>query len=1118
MIKPNKQNAENGNGRRYWRSLDELHGDPQLDAAIDHEFAAAAPPNGDGVSRRRWLQIMGASMAFGTTLAGCRYPAEKLAPFAFRPHGRTPGVPESFSTLLELGGVARPVVSISYDGRPIKLDGNPDHPDTKGGSDKFIQAAILQLYDPDRSRQPIRKIDGASTDSTWEDAIDMLRSRSGDTGMAVLCEPASSPTVQRLKKKLLAGNSATRWFEFSSISPDNSDAGARMAFGDTLRPVHELARAEVVVCLDADPLGVDPAVVRNSVGFTASRDADHGHMSRLYSVECNFSTTGASADHRLPLRFSQIGPFLAAVEAALDAGPGKVDPAQPEAERMVAAIAGDLQSHPGRSAIIVGDSQPPEVHARAFRLNSRLKNIGQTVSLVKPEGAMEKSGVEQLKELTEAIRSGAVQTLVILGGNPVFYAPSDLGFDEALASVTNSVHLSLYHDETSRKCTWHLNAAHPLESWGDGRSVDGSVLLAQPLIEPLFHGWSAIELLAVMTGEAEPPGHGHGHGHGGDDHGSEKKTGKKTEHKTAESFVHDDTHIGMVAVQATHHDQMGNHSAQTWEKGLHDGYFEGTAATPASPPVKDVKLPADDGSWRTAWSGGEPELVFRPSPGIYDGRFANNGWLQELPEFITKLTWDNAALVSPTTATALNMEQGKIADLKVGEHTISLPVYILPGLPAGTICTWLGYGREAAGRVAGDADYRIDSVGKDIRPLRTSGNWWSVPAVSVVPTGTSYLLVSTQDHFGIDAIGRNEINQRMAPQGDMIREGSWASYQEFQAAHPADGHSDHGDGKTAADEHAADEHAADAHGKDGHAEDDHGHGHGHAHWPTGHHLHFPNFDLTPAGWTGEPVAHKWGMAIDLNRCTGCNSCVIACQAENNIPVVGKDQVSRGREMQWMRIDRYFITETDDTDGQNPLIAHQPVTCQQCENAPCETVCPVAATVHSDEGLNDMVYNRCIGTRYCGNNCPFKVRRFNYLNYTDSQTFIKLPGADRLDKANLQLQNMMMNPEVTIRSRGVMEKCTFCVQRIQNARINARAEGNRPIGPNEIRTACQDACPAEAIYFGDIQNAESDVSGAHANPRAYSLLDSLNVLPRNRYLARVRNPHPDLDPHVARTAH
>ena len=1089
-------------GKVYWRSLDQLLENPEANQVIDHDFAAAAPPETDGLSRRRWLQVMGASMAFGA-VTGCRNPNEKITPFAFRPQGRIPGIPDNYSTMMEFGGMARSLVAVSYDGRPIKLDGNPDHPDTLGRSDTFTQATVLSLYDPDRCRETTFTEDGIVATKSWEEAIAAIKPLVAKDGVAVLAEPSSSPSRQRLKEAMLKANGKTKWYEFTSVTDDNAREGARLAFGSVHRPVYRLADAKVIVCIDADPLGIDPAGVRLAGDFAKSRDVDHGHMSRLYCVESDFSTTGASADHRMALRFGQIGSFLAALEEALKKGPGEVDASLPNNnEKVLAAMASDLWENKGAGVVMVGAAQPPEVHARAFRINEMLNNIGSTVQIHKVENAAEKPGVEQLKELKDAIDKGSVETLLILGGNPAFFAPSDLKLDDAIkggeAGIPNTVHLSVYRNETSRLCQWHLNAAHPLASWGDGRSYDGSVCIAQPLIAPLFKGRSEIELLAELLGM---DGHGDDHHHEGEDH---------------EHHDHDpkDVSVGLAVVKETLGPMLsGDNPESVWHESVKNGFIAGTAGKPTNPKVAEMNLSAAGEDWLAPWTSGEPELIFRPSKQIFDGRYANNGWLQEMPEFITKLTWDNAALVNPATAKKLGLTQGKLADFKVDENKISLPVYVLPGLPDGTICTWLGYGRTAAGRVAGDADVSVESVGKDIRPLRTSGNWWSVPTVVTVPTSTSYLLATTQDHFQIDDLGRDEINKRVP--SHLVRSGTWTSFEEFQKHHGSEDHS-HESESHAEESHAEESHAEESHAE-GEAHDDHGGGHAH-HWPEGHHLHFENFDLTRAGWLDEPVAHKWGMSIDLNKCTGCNTCVIACQSENNIPVVGKEQVSKGREMQWMRIDRYFITEQGDRDGQNPAIAHQPLTCQQCEKAPCETVCPVAATVHSDEGLNDMVYNRCIGTRYCGNNCPFKVRRFNYFNYTDAQTFLKIPGADRLKKADLQLQGMVMNPQVTIRSRGVMEKCTYCVQRIQSAKIKAKTEGNRKLRPNEISPACQDACPTNAIVFGDIQNEKSDVHKLHHNPRAYALLEELNIYPRTKYLARVVNPHPALDETTTAAAH
>ena len=1111
---------QKSNSKKYWRSLDELQGSDEFDQAIEHDFGDAAPPEMDGLSRRRWLQLMGASLAFGS-MAGCRYPDEVIAPFAFRPQGRTPGVPEHFATLLELGGVARPLVSTSYDGRPVKLDGNPEHADSRKASDVFSQAAILELYDPDRSRSPARQVKSGYERMAWSDALNTLKGLlSSGQGVAVLSEPSSSPTWQRLKASFLSEKSGAKWFEFTSVSTDNALQGSVTAFGSPHRAVYALDKADRIVSFDHDFMGVDPAVVRLSADFAKGRDADHRIMNRLYVVESDFTRTGAAADHRLSLRFDQVGDYLAALEAAIDAGPESVGNADSFASKMLATMAKDLLEHRGKSVVMVGDQQPAEVHSRAWRINSKLDNLGKTVMVHARAGEFQ-SGLSQLTELKEAVDAGSVKTLLVIGGNPVFGAPSDLGLADVIGKIENSFHLGLYRDETSRACKVHLNAAHPLESWGDGRSYDGSICLAQPLLKPLFDGKSPVELLSLLLGaEHAEEHHGHDAAHGDSAHGADHD--------------HGECSVGMAAVHETVKDLLAEDGGKTWDQAIHDGFLAGGREEPVTATPGEMELPAASGAWAEAWGGKELELLFKPSSGIYDGRFANSGWLQELPEFITKLTWDNAALVNPVTAEKLGLEHGKIVNLKAGAEKISLPVYILPGLADGSVVTWLGYGREAAGRVAGDAEIQVDSIGHDVRPLRTSENWWAVPGVAADGTATSYALACTQDHFRIDDVGRDEINRRMGggddPRGsELIREGTYQSYEAFMDAHDKGHGHDHGNGHDAGHGHDGDDAHEGDHSHDekaGHEGDHDSHGHGshghHAQWPEGFHLHFENFDLTEAGWLkdmqSDKYRHKWGMSVDLNKCSGCNACVIACQAENNIPVVGKDQVLRGREMHWMRVDRYFITEKDDKDGARPEIASQPVTCQHCESAPCETVCPVAATVHSSEGLNDMVYNRCIGTRYCGNNCPYKVRRFNYFNYTDAETFLKIPGADRLKRANLSLQNMMMNPEVTVRSRGVMEKCTFCVQRIQNAKIKAKSEGNRPLEPNEISVACQDVCAANAISFGDLNNPESDVRKAHDNVRAYSLLEALNIHPRTRYLARVRNPHEDLVPAAEASAH
>ena len=1082
---------------------------PGFNEAIDHDFGAATDYHDDGLSRRRWLQLMGASLALGGA-AGCRYEEETIAPFAFRPQGRIPGIPEKFATMLDFGGVAQPIISTNYDGRPIKLDGNPDHAGSMGGSSTFTQARMLEFYDPDRLRVPLKAAGKGDqqVDTSWEslaDAFGTILSKSDLSGVAILAEPTSSPSLFRLQREFMKKGGA--WFTFAPVADDNKREGSKLAFGKPHRANYALDKAKVIVSLDADILGQDPAGVANSFTFAMGRDVDSAKgMSRLYSVESQFSVTGAAADHRLSLPSQRIIEFAGALAAAIRAGKTEVDASLPYREKMLAAMASDLQTHKGEGVIVVGERQPPVVHAVVHRLNEELGNIGKTVLLSELPDADRVSTLDSIADLANQIDGGQVKSLVIVGGNPVYSAPRSLKFGSLIEKLEHSLHVSCVNNETSRKCQWVSAMAHPLESWQDGYAFDGSVLIGQRLINPLFGGKSDLETLSALMGLEEVD--------------------------------------SQQIVQKTH-----GLSGSAWQQAVHDGFIADSAAKTATPSASAENSIDVFDDWAKPWDGESVEVVFATSNSVYDGRHANNSWLQELPDFFTKISWDNVASVSPATGKKLGLKQGKLMTLKIEGAEVSLPVNIQPGQADGSVGVEIGYGRTAAGRVGGDATKNIDSIGVDVSPLRSLDNWLlasNLKSDVIQPTGTSYKLALVQEPWTIDDTGRNEIQARMFRDADksetkrsaLLREGSFESFNEFLKKHPMDeshGHDghDHHDGdkdhasglkkgqlpiigqvsftRPEKDAHAAD----DSHEGEGDHHDEHAH---HApQWPEAFHMHHELFDLTPGSrqmYANEDptTTNVWGMSIDLNKCIGCNSCVVACQSENNIPVVGKADVWRGREMHWMRIDRYYgdnlYNEAAIEDGDKQIV-HQPVTCHHCENAPCETVCPVAATVHSSEGLNDMVYNRCIGTRYCGNNCPYKVRRFNFFNYADAKTFLKYPGADNLQPGDRDLQHLMMNPEVTVRSRGVMEKCTYCVQRIQNTKIQANNEGRRPIGPNEITTACQDACATKAIKFGDLHDPESDVAKAHANPRSYVMLEELNNRPRTKYLARVRNVHPAL---------
>jgi molybdopterin-containing oxidoreductase family iron-sulfur binding subunit len=1007
-------------GKTYWRSLDELQQTPQFVQFLHREFPMAASEFPEGMSRRRWMQLMGASLALGG-LSGCRWEPEKIAPFAVRPENRIPGESEQFATSIEIAGMPRHLLVTCYDGRPVKIEGHPHHTASRGATDAISQATILGLYDPDRS-DSVRQISGRQVfRRSWNDFLEFARShfahlqQQQGRGLRILLEPTSSVSVHTLLEKLRQRFPAARIHTYSPLEHPQQDEGLRLAFGESLRMHWDLSQARVIACFDADPLGLDPVSIRHARDYAGGRDPARA-MNRLYAAESQFSLTGAAADHRLPLRSAQIGTLLVQLDFRVRQSLGDPLPTRirttlgpglgPGAEKFVAALADDLVAHRGRGLVAVGSGQPAAVQALAHGLNVRLGNLDQTVWFTADPRRRTPAG--SLAELVSDMRSGEVETLVVCGGNPVYDAPGDLAFVDALAEVNTTIRMGCYEDETSRHCQWHLPQADPYESWGDLRSWQGDLAVTQPLIEPLLGGKSVLELLAVMCQDAREP----------------------------EQIVRESVGAELQKLP----------TSLEWSQLVRDGFAAETAlprrqVVPASP-ADFEKLAAEIVSRPQV----STELVFTPGEGVLDGRFANNGWLQETPDFLTKLTWDNAALISPATAERLNLCHGGGLCLRVDGREVTLPVFVLPGQAEGSIGVALGYGRTAAGLIGGKQEAGVASVGVDVNRLRRWDQMSFTGEFDLAPTSATFVFATTQDHHAIDTVGLRETGRRV---GELVREGTITQFE-----------------------------------KDPHF----------AH----HQDHHPPLE---SPWQ-EPTyeGHAWGMSIDLNKCIGCNACMVACQSENNVPIVGKDQVAKGREMHWIRVDRYF-----QGDVENPSIAMQPVACHHCENAPCEQVCPVAATVHSDEGLNDMVYNRCIGTRYCANNCPYKVRRFNFLDYNAP-----------LQEPERELVQLAINPEVTVRSRGVMEKCTYCVQRIQTTKIDARND-RRPIRDGEMKTACQQACPTAAIEFGDLNDPDSRVAQAHADARSYGMLAELNVKPRTRYLARVRNPHPSLEEPRTRSA-
>ena len=983
-------------GQAYWRSLEEVAGTPEFDEMLHREFPRFAAEWPAGVSRRNFLQLAAASLGLAGLTACTRQPLEKIVPYVRQPEEVVPGRPLHFATAMTLAGFATGLLAESHTGRPTKLEGNPEHPASLGASDAVTQAAILGLYDPDRS-QTITRL-GRIT--TWGELLKemtgvVLAQRAlGGGGLRILTGAVTSPALAAQIQALLAELPQARWHQWEPLGREASGRGAALAFGSPASLRFDLERADVVLAVESDLLATGPWCVRHARDFATRRKvvAD-GAMNRLYVVESSPTPTGSSADHRLALRPTAMPGLLLAVAAALGVPGAAAPPLSAEAARFAAAVAKDLAAHRGRALVAVGETMPADAHVLALAINERLASFGSTLLVSEPVEAHGTDYLDSLTRLVADLESGQVDTLVILGTNPVYDAPADLGVAHAIDKARLRIHHGLYADETAAHCHWHVPATHFLEGWADARALDGTATLIQPLVEPLYGGKTEIEVVAALAGRAD---------------------------LSAYDLIHDHWRAQLAG------------SEETFRKALHDGVVPGTAAPARAAAVAPAALAAAISALSTTAAPGSGfELALRADPNVFDGRFANNGWLQELPRPITKLVWDNVFFVSPRTAEQLGVASQDVLEVAApGGRALRGPAWILPGQADEVLTTHFGYGRKAIGRVA-------DGVGFDAYAAQTTATRWGAAGVSVQRTGDRQELATTQGHHNIEY---TRLEGEEAEKRHLVREATLAEF----LANP----------------HFAQEHEGEVD---------------------------PNLSFNKAfRYDG----YAWGLTIDLSACTGCNACVVACQAENNIPVVGREQVRIGREMHWIRIDRYFKGGIDEPEG----IVHQPVTCMQCEQAPCEVVCPVAATTHSDEGLNDMVYNRCVGTRYCSNNCPYKVRRFNFLLYQDWET------------PSLALQR---NPDVTVRSRGVMEKCTYCVQRINHVRIDAEREG-RSIRDGEIVTACQQSCPSQAISFGNVNDQASEVARHKADPRNYGILTELGTRPRTTYLARVRNPNPELE--------
>ena len=995
-------------GKRFWRSIDELANTPEFQAAVEREFPGSAQEWIDPVSRRGFLKLMGASMALAG-LAGCtKQPEETIYPYVKAPEDLVLGRPMYFATAHPFPTGAVPLLVKSSEFRPIKVDGNPEHAYNHGSSDPYSQGTLLDLYDPDRSQHVLYR----GENRTWEDFAEAFRGKvaatKDGTGIYFLTATITSPTLARQWKAV-----QTAYPKATLVQYDPAIAGTAVEKGIDVQ--YDISGADVLVSLDADFISsaAYPGFHKLVRDYANRRKEPENGMNRLYAVESMTTTTGMKAEHRLGLRASEIPAFTA--ELAKAVGVAGVNPPayawSDGQQKFLAALVKDLKASAGKSAVIPGLYQDASVAELALAINQALGNVGKTVFVsgdtVNPLPSDQIAGI---KALVADMNAGKVDWLVILNGNPVYNAPADLDFPNAFNRANIVVHLGSHLDETGQISHWHIPAAHYLESWTDARAYDGTLSVVQPMIDPLYGGKSAHDVLQTLLNQPL---------------------------LSAYAAVRE---TWMPAIQKS---AAGGDAEMAWRKVLHDGWMQNTAFDRTKTAAGAKAGGAFHGVIPTPTPKDSIEIVFRPDPAVYDGRWSNVGWLQELPKPITNLCWDNAAFVSGATLTRLGVAEEDIVELSVGTGKVQAPVVVAPGHPDNSVTVYLGYGREFAGRVGSGLGFNANLIRNTWAPFYAAGSIRHVPGRWGVAIPKSHYQDQRGKMFGQQGNGDNSLegDEALGPRG-IVR---YATLEQFKT-NPNFAH----DGER-------------------------------YETPDRNTSLFPNWPYNEA--------NAWGMSIDMNSCVGCNACIVSCYAENNIPVVGKQQVRIGRDMQWLRIDAYF-----EGDLAAPRAHFQPMNCQQCENAPCEQVCPVGATVHSPEGLNVQIYNRCVGTRYCSNNCPYKVRRFNFLLYSDYET---------------ESLKLMRNPDVTVRSRGVMEKCTYCVQRIQEAKIQADKE-NRPIRDGEIVTACQQACPASAIIFGNLNDRESRVAKLRAKPRAYQVIADINTRPRTTYLAEVLNFNPELE--------
>ncbi|WP_290663966.1 MULTISPECIES: TAT-variant-translocated molybdopterin oxidoreductase [Ignavibacterium] len=1016
-----ENNLQNNPDPNYWRSFEELYKNEKTLEARNHEFADGVTddfnPNESlsGISRRKFLALLGASAAFAGVACSDYRDKGEIVPYNVKPEEIILGKPNFYASTCTACPNSCGILIKTREGRPIKVDGNPEHPVNRGKICAKGQANILNLYDPERIQQPLKKNSAGFDNIDWKKAdsdIIAALSMAGSKEISIVTHTISSPTFLKVLEDFKSKFPSTKVYSYELFNNSNRNSAWIKSYGSGNFPLIKWNEAKVIVALDSDFLGVEGNRIENSRLFAESRDVNSKSFNRLYVIESSMTLTGINADYRMRLRPELQFAFVMSlmnelnkkgvISTSLASGFSLSDFVEKNNldKEKVNYLINDLIAYKGKSIIHAGDLLPENVHIAVNILNDLLGNKNLYRNDSSPVNLINLASLDEIKELVGKISNGQIAAVIHLDCNPVYHFPSDLNYKNMLGKVPIVVTLTERMNETAQFSNYILPVNHNFESWGDAKNRTGVISLQQPVISPL-HNTRQKEAILLTWISSSPE-------------------------TFSETLYHDylmkhwETDIYPSLKSKIEFKQL-------WFGALHDGFL---LTNESAQNVGNINLSSLDLNQASIDTKGIT-LILRESYQVGDGRFANNGWLQELPHPVSRITWDNYAAISHNTAKSLNVENDDLVEVSVGGRKLTLPVFIQAGNADDTITIELGYGREFSGIVASGVGFNANQL----LSSKPDFSNWVYSNASITKAAGKYSLASTQEHHAFD----NPRTQDLHLKRHIIQEGTVSLYEKK---------------------------------------------------PDFIQEHRPK-ELESVYTPFQYNEMKWGMAIDLNKCLGCGDCIVACNVENNVPVVGKDQVLKSREMQWLRIDRYYSGSPDD-----PRVSVQPMLCQHCDQAPCENVCPVVATTHSPDGLNQMVYNRCVGTRYCSNNCPYKVRRFNFFNFRDH-------FRDGYQESSLL--TLMFNPEVTVRSRGVMEKCTFCVQRIEEARSEAARKGV-PIKGTDVKTACQEACPTNAIHFGDINGKDSEFYKYRTHELGYYVLEELNVRPNVTYIAKLRNIH------------